>query len=142
MRSAIRFLAWMTVVMVIGVQVTGLGTLGFTICVERFGGLCALEAVSHPCCAQTTCETFVDDHQPAVACDYCIDLSLALPTAAVVTPILRLDSHLADTMSPIQAAIQFAPSWISVTAPERSYRNRSPPLPDSVLISQTHVLRI
>ena len=142
MRSAIRFLAWMTVVMVIGVQVTGLGTLGFTICVERFGGLCALEAVSQPCCAQTTCETFVDDRQPAVACDYCIDLSLALPTAAVVTLTLRLDPLLAVTMSPIQAVITFAPSWISVTAPQRSYGNRPPPILDSVLISRILVLRI
>ena len=142
MRSAIRFLAWMTVVLAIGVQVTGLGTLGFNICVERFGGMCALEAVSQPCCAKTTCENFVNGRPPAVACGYCIDLSLALPTAAVVTPTLRLDPLLAVTVSPIQAAIKLAPSWIGVSITKRADRNRSPPLPDSVLLSRTLVLRM
>ena len=142
MRPAVRFLAWMAVVLAIGAQTTGLGTLGFNLCVERSGDICTLEVFSQRCCAGDSSESPADDRIPTDSCDHCVDMPLVLPVAVAAVPTGIADHLMACAVTP--TVIEWTPplSRVSVAQVVMPSRSRSPPIPDSLLIAKTIVLRI
>lgn len=142
MRSAVRFLAWMAVVLAIGVQATGLGGLGFNLCVERSGGMCTIEAFGQRCCAEGTIEASADDRLLADTCDCCIDMPLALPLASAVTSTVLWEHLVVHAVPPTVVMWTLPTRRIGVAGAMGPCRNRPPPIPDSLLVAKTIVLRI
>lgn len=142
MRVIVRFLAWMAVVAALGVQATGLGTLGLTVCVERSGGSYAIEAFGQRCCAEGGSDRSVDERLPGETCDDCCDRPLALPVAMVM-PTVHGDGLLAEAVPSTKAEWMFPVPEVGAAPPVvRSRSSRPPALTDSVLVAETIVLRI
>lgn len=142
MKRALRFLAWLSIVLAIGVQASGLGSLGYSLCVERSGGLCAIEAPGQACCAEDAGDVQDDDGMAVDRCDLCTDTSLALPasTAAAASALWSHDS--ADIAMPAMLP-WFIPRQQGVAISSvRADRSRAPPLPTSLQIAKTIVLRV
>lgn len=143
MISIVRFLAWVTVVLAVGTQATGLGTLGFKMCVERSGGVCAIEAPGQQCCAEDVGES-ADNRVSADPCDRCVDLALTLPHALAVSSTNASDHPLVIAVLPTVVEWMPPASRAPLSSATAKYRIRGPPptFPDSLLIAETIVLRI
>lgn len=141
MCSAVRFVAWLAVVLAIGVQATGLGTLGFNLCVERSGDVCTIEVFGQRCCTGDSNQSPADDHIPTDGCDLCIDKQLALPTAVAVMQNGVADDLQAD-VPPTRSCEIVPTNRVRIVRAAKLFSNRSLSIPDSLLIAQTIVLRI
>jgi hypothetical protein len=144
MLQAVRFLAWVAVVLAIGAQATGLGTLGFNLCIERSGDYCSIEMFDQRCCAGDSSESSVqaDDRIPADNCDHCVDMPLVLPAAIAAVPTGIADHLMACAITP--TLLGWTPLMLRVGVAQRVKlsRSRSPPIPDSLLFAKMIVLRI
>ncbi len=142
MRPALRFLAWLSIVLAIGVQASGLGSLGFSLCMEHTGGLCGLEAPGQSCCAESTGDAGDDNDLAADTCDLCTDTSLSLPACTAAAPSPGWNHATADVALPAMIPWLLPQQHMAVRSCVRPDRSRAPPLSLSVRIARTIVLRV
>lgn len=142
MRSAVRFLIWMAIVLAVGAQAAGLGTLGFRACVEESGALIAVMAPGEHCCPSDAGDEADDACASGIACERCVDMPLVLPPATAIAPQPALDDTHADDV-PLTVAT-WAPPATRITRidPPPFHPNSGHALADSLRIAQTIVLRI
>lgn len=142
MPQALRFLAWLSIVLAIGVQASGLGSLGFSLCMEHDSGLCGLEAPGQSCCAEKTGDVSDDNDLAADTCDRCTDTSLSLPASTAVAPSPDWNHTLVGVMLPSTIPWLLPQQQMAVKSCVRPDRSRAPPLSPSLRIARTIVLRV
>jgi hypothetical protein len=143
MKQALRFLAWLSIALAIGVQVSGLGSLGYSLCVERSGGVCAIEAPGQACCANDDAGDVHEDDGLAVDhCDFCTDTSLALPASTAPASSAHWNHDRADLALPTLLPWFTARQPLMTHPTARTDRSRAPPISPSLQFARIIVLRV
>ena len=141
MYSALRVLAWLAIVLAVGVQASGLGSLGYSLCVERSGSLCGIEAPGQHCCSEESTNLKMDGGS-VVTCDHCVNSSLSLPSSTAAPVPLTFDQVVMEAVHPMNLPWLFQQQHEVSVRVVRSDRSRAPPLASSLRIARTIVLRV
>jgi hypothetical protein len=145
MLAAFRFLGWMAIIVAVGAQAIGVGSLGFQMCQDRAGHFCGIEGPGTACCLeadQESTNTESTSTQHYVTCARCVDVPLTLPTAGAVTISQAWDDLTIAICPPIPLTLVEQPLWVGQVWTWVPMRGRDPPITTAVLVANMIVLRM